>query len=233
MPETRDHILKCTAASRQNWRDSFHHIIDEFHAKEETNPLLRNLWNETIRDWMVTNEEVEFQASPIFFSTDVRALITQQNSIGWRQTINGRFSAEWSRIQDDHYARLRSQRGTQDRRSGHRWQTKLICLIWKEWQKLWKIRNEELHGSDAADRAMREKREISAQLREVYGKRLNMNRVRELLLREEHEHMHKPLWVTRNWLTVNVPIFKESAKRAKEKAIAGVRSIRSYFEPVR
>jgi hypothetical protein len=228
--ETRDHTLKCHAVSRQKWRDNFFQAIQEFHAKEDTNPLLRNLLNETMRDWMVSSAGIDFHASPVLFHNAVRAVINHQNSIGWRQMFNGRFSVEWSRLQDDHYARQRLQRGTNDRRSGHRWQIKLICLIWKEWIKLWKMRNEELHGRDTATRAINERRDIEGALRAVYEQRNHFEpRVQELLLREEHEHMQCPLWVTWNWLTVNGPIFRASARRAKAKAIAGVRSIRSYF----
>jgi hypothetical protein len=145
--ETRDHILKCHGVSRQQWRDNFFQAINEFHAKEDTNPLIRHLWNETMHDWTLSSEGSEFRASPFLFHNDVRAVIVHQNSIGWRQLINGRFSIEWSRLQDDHYARRRSQKGKNDRRSGHRWQIKLIRLIWMEWMKLWKLRNDELHGA--------------------------------------------------------------------------------------
>lgn len=232
--ETRDHILKCKATGRRQWREKFFQAINEFHAKEDTSPLLRNLWNEAVGDWMTSDDEIEFQASPILFHNDVRAVIFHQNTIGWRQIINGRFSVEWSRIQDDYYARKRYQSGKNDRRRGQQWQIKLIRLIWKEWMNLWKMRNEDLHGRDTETRAITERREVEQALREVYERRNHFEpRVQELLLREEHEHMQRPIWVTRNWLTVNGPIFRESARRAKANAIAGVRSIRSYFAPAR
>jgi hypothetical protein len=234
--ETRDHIVKCQSESCQKWRETFFKAIKDFHDKEETSPLLRNLWNESMQDWIAMNdEEHEFQASPILFHNDVRAVIRQQNLIGWRQLIKGRFSNEWSKLQVDHYARMRSRRGTPDKRSGHRWQIKLIRLIWKEWMKLWKLRNEELHGRNAAEKARLERRAVELELREVYERRNHLEpRVRELLLtREEHEHVRQPVWVTRNWLAVNAPIIRESARRAKATAISGVRLIRSYFAPVR
>ena len=124
--------MKCRAESRKKWRDEFFRVINEFHAKEGTNPLHRNLWNEIMRDWIASCEDTEFQASPMLFHKDVRTLIRHQNRrIGWRQLINGRLSVEWSRLQDDHYVRIRSQRGMSDKHRGHRWQIKLILLIWK------------------------------------------------------------------------------------------------------
>ena len=51
--------------------------------------------------------------------------------------------------------------------------------------------------------------------------------------RYPHEHMQQPLWVTRNWLAKNTPVFRESVRRAKACATKGMWSIRSYFAAVR
>jgi hypothetical protein len=68
----------------------------------------------------------------------------------------------------------------------------------------------------------------------VYDNRNQMEpRVQALLHREEHEHMQRPLWVTRNWLSTNMPIFRESMRRARINPTKGVRSIRTYFAPGR
>ena len=77
--ETRDHILKCHAVSRQKRWDNFFQAIKEFHAKEDTNPLLRNLLNETMRDWLLSSKEINFYASPVLFHNAVRAVINHQN----------------------------------------------------------------------------------------------------------------------------------------------------------
>ena len=38
--------------------------------------------------------------SPVLYHRELWQLIVQQNAIGWRQEINGRFSQEWARILD-------------------------------------------------------------------------------------------------------------------------------------
>jgi hypothetical protein len=58
------------------------------------------------------SEDDDMILNPSTYHADVRPAITQQNAIGWRQLISGRFGHEWSRIQDDYYARDRRQRGT-------------------------------------------------------------------------------------------------------------------------
>jgi hypothetical protein len=233
LTEDRDHVIKCGAASRQRWRDKFLQEINMFHDKAETYPLLRHLWNEAIQEWLRTDEP-DILVSPVLYHTDVREVIIQQNRIGWRQLINGRFSTAWSLIQEEYYRRLRQQTGTADRRSGETWQKQFIVKIWKQWEKLWKLRNEEVHGRDIETRAQAERQEIQRELREVYNNRNQMEpRIQELLYREEHQHMQRPLWVTRNWLATNAPVFRESMRRARTNATTGVRSIRSYFDPIR
>jgi hypothetical protein len=124
-------------------RAKFTQTLAKFHEKVDTYPLIRQALNKSIQSWMNATDDVEYCVNTTIYHNDVRQAIRQQNEIGWRQVINGRFSIEWSRIQDDYYARPRLQKRNNDRRSGHRWQIKLIQLIWTEWDKLWKIRNEE------------------------------------------------------------------------------------------
>lgn len=182
---------------------------------------------------MEANEDEEFQVSPILYHMDIRAVIIQQNTIGWRQLFNGRFSSEWSRVQEEYYTRLRRQRNNNDRRTGLKWQTQLILEIWKQWLIVWKLRNEEIHGRDETTRIQLEWRRIDGELRELYACRNQMEtNVQALLFQEVHEHIQKPHWVTQNWLAVNGPVFRENIRRTRQKAIEGVRSIRSYFLPV-
>ena len=142
--------------------------------------------------------------------------------------------SEWARIQDDYYAHLRTQTGSNDRRSGLTWQKLLITQVWTAWSTLWKLRNKELHVRDTISTERAECQEIKRALNEVYELRSQLEpRVQELLMRNEQDHMQRPRWVTWNWLAVNTPAIQESARRVKSKAIKEVRSIRSYFAPVR
>ncbi len=89
-------------------------------------------------EWL-KSEDDDMVLNTTEYHSDVRSVINQQNKIGWRQLINGRFGKEWSRIQDDYYARERSHRSTTDKRSGKKWQIQLITHIWQQWTILWKL----------------------------------------------------------------------------------------------
>jgi hypothetical protein len=50
-------------------------------------------------------ETPDITLDPTDYPTEVNKLIRQQNAIGWKQLWLGRFSEEWSDIQDNFYAR--------------------------------------------------------------------------------------------------------------------------------
>ena len=92
------------------------------------------------------------KVSPILFPSEVRDLIMQQNSIGWRQLFNGRFATEWLRLQQQYYHKHRNI-AENNRRDGGIWQVQLTLLLWDQWRAVWKLRNQDVHGHDEAARA--------------------------------------------------------------------------------
>lgn len=121
--EDRDHVIRCKADSRESWRTKFLSSLEEFHTKVDTYRPLRHLLREAIGEWM-RSEDDDLVLNADDFHSDVRSVIIhQQNEIRWRQILNGRFGAEWGRVQDDYFARERRENGKNDKRSGERWQT--------------------------------------------------------------------------------------------------------------
>jgi hypothetical protein len=213
--EDRDHIIRCKSDSRETWRRNLLASLEEFHAKMDTYRPLRQLIKSALTAWM-QSEDDDMVLNPNEYHRDVFHVISQQNSIGWRQIINGRFGNEWSRTQDDYYARERRQRGKDDKRTGQRWQIQSITHIWKHWMKLWKLQNEELHGRDTATQNQALRREVERELRAAYDNRQHYEpSVQELLSRNIQDQLQRPTWVIHNWLTVNNPVFRESMRRVR------------------
>ncbi len=136
-------------------------------------------------------------------------------------------------MQDDYYARRAKSTESPKKRTGSSWQARLIEIIWKHWTVLWHMRNYDLHGEDERSKAMADKKEVERTLIYIYDLRSQFEpNVQQLLCQDIREHFDKPLWYNQNWLAIHGPLFKASLKRAKEKAIQGVRSIRMYFATV-
>ena len=84
-----------------------------------------------------------------------------------------------------------------------------------------------VHGGDLGGV---EREEVERTLRDIYDMRAQMElSVQQLLCQNITTHFAKPLWYNKNWLAIHGPLVKQSIKRAKKKAIQGVRSIRQYF----
>jgi hypothetical protein len=187
--------------------------------------------------WFAADTD-DVHVSPILFPPDVRRVILQQNEIGWRQVFNGRFAKAWSTVQEDYLARHTGSNGsnnTPSRKKGKQWQKKFILEIWKQWMILWKARNDLVHGINMTAQNEANRRRTEDELRTIYDQREQLEpEYQSLLYSEAQDHIQRHRHHTpRNWINTNGPILRESLRRAKRRALSGVRSIRSYFAPVR
>jgi hypothetical protein len=142
----------------------------------------------------------------------------------------GRFSWKWSDLQDDFYA-VRRKPGKMKQLTGQRWQTTIIGVLWDQWGYLvWALRNGDLHGTTETAKSRAIATEVRRDLSNLYDQRNHMEpNVQELLFDTLEEHFEEPTWVTKNWLSMNSTTMRASIKRARKKAITGVRSLRQYF----
>ncbi len=188
---------------------------------------------QSLREWLYHAGIDTYAPKNCEYPDELQRLLRHQSQIGWRQLFNGRFSTEWARIQDEYYYRTNTARHENKKvLTGQKWQVKLITFIWEKWHKLWKMRNQDVHGKDATTIAQAETRDVQRSLDVIYSKRMHMEpSAQALLCQDIRAHMRRPTWVTRNWINIHAPIFKASIQRAHRRAIQGVRSIRTYFGP--
>ena len=233
--EDRRHVIKCTAQSRSEWRQAAIKAIDSKCASLLTHPELRAILVTAITEWTKwddNQQDTPFTINPQQATIPaIKRLIARQNAIGWHQVFLGRFSIDWNQVQDDHYANMINTKEGK-KRTGQRWQQTLIGEIWNQWFDVWTMRNKDLHGSTETAKTRAEREEVERTLRDIYDLKEQMEpSVQQLLCQEITEHFAKPLWFNKNWIAIHGPLVKQSIKRAKKKAIQGVRSIRQYFSP--
>ncbi|KAI2509155.1 hypothetical protein MHU86_5274 [Fragilaria crotonensis] len=138
--ESWQHIPCCPSDAHTSWRNSFLKTMEVTCTRLGTMPHLQVLLLRAIREWLHPHSEtvftVQFRGGD---SPALRRVIFQQNAIGWEHILLGRFSSEWSRLQDEYYAR-RAQSTETKRQTGQRWQIAIISSIWKQWFLIWAIR---------------------------------------------------------------------------------------------
>jgi hypothetical protein len=119
----------------------------------------------------------------------------------------------------------------QIKQTGERWQVKLVAHMWNQWDKAWEDRNHALHGQTATEKAAATRHEVRRQLDIIYQNRHLMEpSVQELLYEQPEDHERQQTTTTKNWLAQNAQLFKDSIKRAKQRALRNVRSIRTYSQ---
>ena len=219
--ETRDHLLRCT--SSVTWRGKF--MADLRHKCERltTAPSLRHLLLHGIHAWMSGNDHISSEG----FTGDYITLIQEQNSIGWRQLFNGRWSVSWSRIQ----GRFLGETGVIGSSTlGDKWNVAIIQEVWEGWSQLWKARNTKVHGDDAITRRAADLRAVKTRIRAVYALRGRVDRqLAPVLETSMEEQMAKGLVFLRNWLSVYEERLYASANRQRDRDLQGMRPLEFYF----
>jgi hypothetical protein len=129
------------------------------------------------------NPDIKYILPQQQYPHELHLLIRQQNIIGWRQLFQGRFSGQWSRIQSDYYYRTSDSRpGKKQTSTGNGWQVKIIKTLWTNWRTLWKQRNHDVFGHNAATIALAQKKEVTRQLVQIYDHKLQMEPSAQSLL---------------------------------------------------
>ena len=130
-------------------------------------------------------------------------LIRQQNNIGWKQIFLGRFSYEWSEMQEVFYV-TRPHVNPKKRRKGAQWQVAIITCLWEQWYILWTNRNSDLHGADTAQRAHIDRQNALRTLRDLYEMKNHYEpSAQELLMADIRSHEAKSTWHIKNWISIN------------------------------
>ena len=222
------HILHCPYETRVQWRRTFLRDLRDHFLRTETSPSLSHLLMEGLRQWFSSLSEIQLQ--PDAFHPSLKSIIQQQNKIGWSQIFLGRFCTSWASHQQGYLVHLQRASLGDTKTQSVSWQTNLIKFVWERWYTLWKQRNQEVHGHDATARAEAARREVRRKLNDIYRNRtMYYDHVQTLLLGSVEDHDAQSIKVTQNWLTLNTPSFRASYLRVKQRALRGMRSIKTYF----
>jgi hypothetical protein len=182
--------------------------------RNNSSPLLSSLLLAGVRTWFESDSDIQLQ--PEAFHPFLCTIISQQNKIGWGQIFLGRLSVSWSSHQNGYLLGNTDGAPEEIQRRSLLWQVNLIKFVWERWYALWKLRNRDVHGHDAKTRAEAARLEVCRKLT-------------DLLLPSVDDHENQAVKATQNWLTLNAPIFRESYRRVIQRALRGMRSIRTYF----
>jgi hypothetical protein len=174
--EDRDHILRCPAAERNQWKHKLLSDLSSACTTHHTYEPLKKLLLDAVRKWLYPGQDLYDIPQCTEYANELHPLIRTQTRIG---------------IQNAHLYRIRQHLPTKNN-SGQKWQVAIITLIWERWYDLWKLRNADVHGKDDATQAIAEK-EIARRLARIYDQRNHMEPSAQSLLHPDIQtHLEQP-----------------------------------------
>jgi hypothetical protein len=105
-----------------------------------TSPQLQGLYLDALHALLHNKPMSSLRIDPA-----VADVARAQAAIGWKHLLLGRFAREWQQSHDNYLGKKASSTN-----NGSTWTTNMIETWFKEWLNLWKLRNEDRHGHDAA-----------------------------------------------------------------------------------
>jgi hypothetical protein len=145
------------------------------------------------------------------FSAAETTLVDSQTAIGWQHIIFGRFSIEWSNMQESH---ARAEKLDPKIYSGKSWTTKVTKHIWRAFRALWLLRNADLHGTTFAEGKPAKRARLAPLVTRIYAHihRLDPSN-RDMLHMPLAERLALPLSSLLTWLSTIQPAFEEARIR--------------------
>ncbi len=192
------HWILCE--SRDAWRQEQAQLFSALLVSLKTNPSLTFIAKRAYAS-LLSSGDCSFEDAEL--SVDETSLISSQASIGWDNMLFGRFSVEWSRLQDVHIAEEKL-----DGRffSGPAWTSKVTQHIWRALHSLWKIRNTDLHGVTFTENETTRRTRIEPIVRQLYSRIYDLAPSDRAMFRKPlDERLQQPLSIIETWLSIVQP----------------------------
>jgi hypothetical protein len=120
--EDRDHILRCTFATRRLWRNDLLVHLRETHSSNECDPRLLDILIDGLHTWF-SHSTVDSSRYPCSY----HKLIREQNEIGWRHLFNGHLTTQWRVKQDRYILKMKIKMRTN---TGTGWALRTMTTLW-------------------------------------------------------------------------------------------------------
>ena len=143
----------------------------------------------------------------------IRRAFQEQNEIGWTNFYKGRISTKWEQVQQSHYNRSKPKKA-----DTNQWATAIISAMWQGFLLMWEDRNDDQHGRDSIEIAVKERELLLQKVHQLYNQK-------ESIDPEDRRLYHKPAaqWEEetnkkiREWIKIAEPLTKNIKRTTKTK----------------
>jgi hypothetical protein len=192
-----------TCPGRTQWRQDQSKLLASRLSSLKTNPALKMILMRAFKSILHSGT---FALDDATLTPNEAALVDSQTSIGWPQLLNGRFSVEWSRLQEIH---IDEEKLDGRFYSGCTWTSKVTQHIWRSLHDLWKVRNTALHGDTFSESEATRRLRIEPLVRHLYARIYELPfSDRDMLRKPLDERLAQPLSIIETWLSIVQPAFE-------------------------
>ncbi len=228
VPECNNHLLSCSAPSRQQWRVKFKRRLYALpQGKTATDPFLWQILESGIR--RVQRGDVS-TIDERQYPTDYQPLIQQQNRIGWIQLFRGRWVQQWGTL---HEQWILGKDPSTIYKKGVDWTCAVGRVFMTSWLDLWHLRNTERHTRDETNRESNLRAIVCSQLIEIYSHRNSVRPVDRDLYQyataEAHLNQGQSLEVLQDWCSDTYPAVLASVSLAARLGVQNNAGIAGYM----
>ena len=208
--ETDEHVITCPASD--DWRDD---LLDWYRSQIQEQEIDPTLIEIIITALKLHAKGMTLRASR--YPQKYQNAINDMNEIGWGQWYQSRVAISLCVL------------FPQKKKKGSSIKI-LLAHTTTQWKRLWKQRNEIVHGSEKQKQQIKKRDRVDAEITYIYSRRhLYMLRDREILLPSLREHLEQALFSKQNWLLLYKKHLQESAKTFRTITTKGTRKISEYF----
>ena len=199
--ETNNHVSECTNPRRTKIRNNMLRTVRKTMEKSETHIQAQEIILHGIKA-AVTQGTDKIDEAKLSFrpSGIIRIALQEQNEIGWTNFYKGRISKKWEQVQQSHYNRIKPKKA-----DTNRWATANISAMWQGFLLMWEDRNDDQHGRDNIETAVKERELLLQKVHQLYNQK-------ESIDPEDRRLYHKP---AAQWEEETNKIIREWIKIAK------------------
>ena len=158
----------------------------------------------------VDDNQLSFQPSGI-----IQSALQEQNEIGWTNFYKGRLSKKWEQVQQQHYNQTKPKKA-----DTHRWATSIISTMWQGLLLMWEDRNDDQHGRDTIEAAVKERDILLNKIHQLYTQKESFDpEDRRLYHKPEEQWKEETSKKIREWINLAEPLTKNTKKKTRTRKV--------------
>ncbi len=198
--ETQDHLFHCMAQPRRDWKAKFIRALRDRMEDMDTDLGTMDLLLDAVYAVIHGHDTTQ-----ITVPSGLEDVAHAQALIGWNQILKGRLATQW---QQRRTAYLGDRATSKD--NGITWSTTIVDTIFKQWWKLWELRNEDRHGRDLQSQKQAEHRQAIREMTQLYQlKPFLPQDIQWIVGPELQTRLHWSTSVMRAWINSYKPILEK------------------------